>query len=616
MDNNHNDFTGNQLIQDDEAKFFLAAVINTLQDSVVTINLSGIITSWNQSAESLYGYPAREAIGRSLQLVTFPEEFSALQTKIERIRRGEQMALYDTIRLHKGGRHIHIEVTLSPVKNNKGEVIGVSTLARDVTELRKVQDALFASESHLRAIVEAAIDFAIITLDQHGWITDWNSGAEIMFGHSRNEAIGRHIDVIFTPEDRHASIAQVEIDMARATGRSIDERWHLHKDGTRFYMSGVTTPIDPGGISGYVKVARNITDRKLAEEALLLSEQRKSLAVQSAEMGEWEWNKDTNQIKISDQAIILLGLPSGKTLINPDALFQQIYPGDEQLVRQQVLDALGGLNIFQAECRMIRADNQQVKWINAYGRVVAHTNSSATKMIGVVYDITPRKILEKQKDDFISLASHELKTPVTAIRVFSELLQENLEESQSKRNVQLLVKLNEQVNRLIKLIQNLLDSSSLSEGRMKLYPETFDLNAVITAQMDAFEAIAPRHRLTWSPGPAALVHADRERIIQVITNFISNAVKYSPEQTEIIISTVDQGDKVRFSVADKGIGIPPEEQRFVFDRYYRSNQADAHKGFGLGLYISAEIIKQHHGTIGILSKSGEGSTFYFTLPYS
>ena len=125
-DNNVEQSTGNQLMQDDEARYFLASIIGTLQDSVVTVNREGRITSWNKAAERLYGYSASEAIGRSLQMVTFPTDFTELLTKIEAIMSGETVALFDTLRLHKEQHTVHIEVTLSPVINNGGRVIGVS----------------------------------------------------------------------------------------------------------------------------------------------------------------------------------------------------------------------------------------------------------------------------------------------------------------------------------------------------------------------------------------------------------------------------------------------------------------------------------------------------------
>jgi signal transduction histidine kinase len=172
------------------------------------------------------------------------------------------------------------------------------------------------------------------------------------------------------------------------------------------------------------------------------------------------------------------------------------------------------------------------------------------------------------------------------------------------------------VDRLIGLIRNMLDTSVLEEGRMKLVLQSLDVNKLIEEQMDSLESITRNHRLRWQPGAIPLVQADRDRVMQVVTNFVTNAVKYSPEGTPIIISTTDQQDKVLVSVQDQGVGIPPEAQKLVFERYYRVEGAPREKGFGLGLYICAEIIKAHYGTIGVSSNPGQGSTFYFTLPYS
>lgn len=484
------------------------------------------------------------------------------------------------------------------------------------TDLQKAQADLAISQSTLRAIIEAAVDFGIITLDEQGNILDWNSGAENLFGYSREEVLGQHTDLIFTPEDRHAGIPMLEIESAKITGRSMDERWHLHRDGSRFFVSGVMTPIRNAGIQCYVKIARNITDRKLAEEALIVAEQRKSLAVQSAEMGEWEWELSTNNVKISEQIIKLLGLPAEQHDIAPTDLLRHIFPEDEPMAREQLNAALDGLNILQAECRILRADKKHIRWVNVYGRVVAHDNEKPSKMIGVLYDITPRKLLENQKDDFISVASHELKTPVTAIKTYTELLQESIEKYATEKDVSLVRKLNSQVDRLIDLMQNLLDASNVNERGIKLHPQLFDLNEMIRNECEILKAVAPHHRITCKLSANPLLHADRERIMQVITNFVANAAKYSPKETEIIISTEDQLHQVLVSVRDHGMGIPDEVQQFVFERYYRGQRESSYKGFGLGLYICAQIIKQHHGTIGLSSAPGQGSTFYFTLPYS
>jgi signal transduction histidine kinase len=239
-------------------------------------------------------------------------------------------------------------------------------------------------------------------------------------------------------------------------------------------------------------------------------------------------------------------------------------------------------------------------------------------MIGVIYDITERKALEKQKDEFISLASHELKTPVTSIKSYTELLHEILLESGEQQNVKLVEKLNSQVDRLINLFNLLLDSTKISHGRIDLTLQTFDLTALIAERLEEFRYLSATHEIIFEASSIPPIHADRERIGQVITNLVSNAIKYSPDATKIIVRSEDGLDGAVVKVQDFGIGISSEDQVHLFTQYYRgpNSETQKHSGFGLGLYISAEIIRQHHGLIGVESKVGEGSTFFFKLFYT
>jgi len=715
-------------------------VVEWLQDSIVTIDLEGVITSWNRAAEVLYGYRADEVIGRPLSMLTLAADVAQLFVNIEKVRKGGIVQLYDTIRIHKDGKELHLEIRLSPLKDTSGKVIGLVTLARDISEVRKVQNNLTKSEARLktlsdvipqlvwenddsgkaiyfnrrwfeysgsswsesvgpgwqvlahprdgyalrrwaeallnrqvfesevrlrrhdgvyrwhllrnvpyndvngefvgwfgsatdihdlheaqasaeehmqklRAVLEAAVDFAIIILDDNGFISDWNSGAEVMFGYKREEVIGENTAIIFTPEDRHGGIHMVELHNAKSTGRSLDERWHLRKDGTRFFMSGVMVPILHASIPGFVKIARNITDRKLMEEALFLSEQRKNV-VQSAEIGEWDWHINTNTTHVSEQTCFIFGISPCKTIMG-SPLREYIHPDDLPQLQQSVETALNGLNILHAEFRIIRADNKSIRWVSAYGRVVAHENSSPTRMIGVIYDITTRKLLESQKDDFISVASHELKTPVTAIKAYAGILMDELAGSDHSESAEILRKLNGQIDRLVKLIHNLLDANSM-ETEVKLRPQVFDLNVLVAELVNELRLSAPTHQLLWDPGNISLVHADRDRIGQVISNFITNAVKYSKGKERVVITTTDGMDGAIFKVQDFGIGLAPKEQGRVFERYYRSKNPTVENtpGLGLGLYIAAEIIRQHSGAIWVESIQGQGATFCFKLPYS
>jgi hypothetical protein len=549
--------------------------------------------------------------------VLHPEDRHAVDDWQQSLLSGQPFESEGRLRRADGVYEWHLLRNL-PLRDKDGAICGWFGTATNIHELKNMGFLLHQTSERLYAILEAATDFAIITTDKEGSIIDWNSGAQRMFGYERREAIGKQVELIFTPEDRYAGIPGQEIARAGETGQSMDERWHMRKDGSRFFVSGVMTPIRARTINGYVKVARDITDRKLTEEALFLAEQRNSVTLQMTKMGEWDWDIVSDQVTRNEYAKKLFGLDAGSGDSNNRSFFAFVYPADAEMVRQQVQTALAGLNIYQAEFRILRADNGRVTWVSSYGRVVRHTHNFPSRMIGVIYDITARKTLEKHKDDFISVASHELKTPVTSIKGYSQVLLANFRQANDTTNAALLSKLNGQVDRLTNLLHTLLDSTSILEGKLSLRPEVFDLNKLVEEQVAEIQLIAPLHRLVWRPAVRPFIHADRGRIRQVVTNLLSNAIKYSPKDSEIIISSRDEMDGALIEVQDFGAGIPPDQQPHIFQRYYRANDGNLPntQSLGLGLYISLEIIKQHKGSMGVESIYGKGSTFYFKLSYS
>lgn len=227
------------------------------------------------------------------------------------------------------------------------------------------------------------------------------------------------------------------------------------------------------------------------------------------------------------------------------------------------------------------------------------------------------KNLLKVREDFISIASHELKTPITSMKVYAEIVKENIEKSGNKHESEILTRLNEQIDRLTVLINTLLDTTRVSQGQLKLMPELLDINKILAEKIDEIKSTG-RHKFELETEQLPMVYADPERIGQVITNLLSNAVKYSPFETTIIVRSWVENDNIKVSVQDKGFGISEEEQPKIFDKFYRvrTDNLDTFPGMGLGLYISSQIIKRHHGTIAVKSKLGEGSIFSFTLPVS
>ncbi len=366
--------------------------------------------------------------------------------------------------------------------------------------------------------------------------------------------------------------------------------------------------------------AADIIERIRSEEALRQSEENYRVIVNQAVAG-----------------ILKIDM-SGHIIFTNDQFGKMLGYAPEELLRMKIVDLVHEkdrtrhMEMFEAmkkegreymiEKRLIRKDGSYI-WVNNYNAAIFARDGSPQYAAIVSVNISDQKAMEKKKDEFISVASHELKTPLTSIKAYAEMLEEIAHENQKDDFASLTKKLNKQVDRMNRLIYGLLNTNRITEGRFTLDRETFDLNRLIAEQVEEIQLTAPHHKLTIRSTSLPSITADRDRIGQVLTNLITNAIKYSPDANEVIISTVSLHKEVRVSVRDFGIGLSPEAQKKIFKRFYQAGQRNNTSGFGLGLYISREIVKMHGGTMGVESPSstenverpGQGSVFYFILPY-
>ena len=246
--------------------------------------------------------------------------------------------------------------------------------------------------------------------------------------------------------------------------------------------------------------------------------------------------------------------------------------------------------------------------INADGKVI--------QWIGTNTDIDDQKKTLEQKDEFISIASHELKTPVTSLKGFTQILKLKFEKEENPQAVDLLSRMDKQVDKLTKLIVELLDATKIENGQLKFSKEDFDFNALVLETAEEMQRTTQKHTIKVELAPTKIICGDKDRIGQVIINLVSNAIKYSPNANEILITSSIENNSIKLCVRDFGIGIPEEKQANVFDRFFRvsGDKQDTFPGLGLGLFISSEIIKRHEGNLTVKSIPGEGATFCFTLP--
>ncbi|MBI2600164.1 MEDS domain-containing protein [Candidatus Daviesbacteria bacterium] len=260
----------------------------------------------------------------------------------------------------------------------------------------------------------------------------------------------------------------------------------------------------------------------------------------------------------------------------------------------------------------IREVNLGDRWYRESIHYVAEIGS--VRVYGV--DITELKRLEQQKDHFLGVATHELKTPVTSIKAYAQVLQQVFYDQGDIKSAEMLGKMEGQVNRLISLIKELLDITRIQTGKLQFNKDYFDFNEMVDETVEEVQRISPAHEMVKELARTTVVYGDRERIGQVLTNFLTNAVKYSQRKNQVKVMTNGKNGQIVLSVQDFGIGIPKEKQQKIFKRFYQIETLGERTptGLGLGLYISSEIIKRHEGKIWVESETGKGSVFSFSIP--
>lgn len=356
---------------------------------------------------------------------------------------------------------------------------------------------------------------------------------------------------------------------------------------------------------------------------LKLAEERQNFSLESAGIGTWNFDAENNNISLNKLGRELYGLSDGETFPFEQTL-KNIHPDDVREVYHAVLGCLkeGNENQCDIRFRVLNAGND-VKWLQCIGKAVYHDDKTVQRFAGIVRDITKEIAgiealhkLQIQKDNFLSIASHELKTPVTSIKAYAQLLEKMLKRDGDLQKADMVGRLTGQVNRLTALLDDLLDVSKITNDRLNFKRDYHVFNDIVNEQINDADYQGSTHQIQTQARFIGSIYCDRTRIGQVIKNLISNAIKYSPANDRILITTSQSGSNLLFSVQDFGIGISEENKSRVFEQFYRVSNAEAYsyQGMGLGLFISAEIIRQEGGDIWVESEEFNGSTFCFSLP--
>jgi two-component system, chemotaxis family, CheB/CheR fusion protein len=588
------------------------AIVETIREPLLLLNADLRIRTANRAFYSTFKTAIQYVEGQFLYEIdngqwNVPELLSKL-SDIGTKRKG--FVTFELNQIFKNRILLFNATHLEPDSKKRDRIL---LTVQDITLERQARE----TKEWLAAVVASSGE-GIVSFGTNRIIISWNKACEKIFGYTADEMIGRSISKLTRPEDKQVQSKIIERVMKGEVVRQHETIW-LHKDGRTIHITiSVSSILDErGNIEGLTINIQDISEKKKAEENLKTVEQSLQVALEAVNMGVWEMNliekTYTHHSLRHDQLF-------GYETLQPD--------WNIEMARHYLLDA-DTAQFDEAFARMMETGRLQVEvrvkwpdgnthWIQLMGRLFYNTEGRGVRAAGIVMDITERKVMERQKEAFIGIASHELKTPVTSIKAYAQILHAQFIEDNNLPSANMLEKLDRQVDRLTNLIRDLLDVTQITEGQLKLHTEETNLNELVNEVAEDMQRSAARHQIVKELQPLPTIIADKERISQVITNLVSNAIKYSPQADSVIIRTTTDGEKITVSVEDFGIGMSQDAQQKVFERFFRANElkTSTFPGLGLGLYISNEIIKRHKGKIGVSSKEGLGSTFYFSLPIS
>jgi PAS domain S-box-containing protein len=543
----------------EEVRAQLAAIVESSDDAIISVTSAGIILSWNQGAERLYGYPAAEVLGRPMAILLPPDRPDALSALLGRLIRGERIEPYETAGSRKDGREIHVSLTLSPVRDAMGDVIGASAVARDLTARRHAEGALerqrrdamfldratqlFNSTLQLDAVFQRVVQMATEVLGESCTI-------------HLSEAGQAHLTAVAT---------------AHADPETREARWQfLHNHPTRIG--------DPTSVVG------------------IAAANGQPYLVKDAHLG--------GPVKYADR----LGISSfiaapmiakGKIL---GVLATSIMSPNRQFTEADLRLATALADRAALAIEHSRLYEQE--------RVLRHTLEGVNRQI---------QDANQRKTEFVTLVSHELRTPLASMMGYTELLLEGQGGLLGERQREWLGIIGQNADRLETLIDDLLDTARIEMGKLELKPTPLDLIPLIQEVARALRPQIARKgqglTLELAEAVPAIV-GDADRIRQILTNLLSNALKYTPSGGHIIIAACEDAGGVRVAVQDTGIGLAPDEQAQLFTPFFRAQHATTPRvgGTGLGLAITRALVELHGGTITVTSVPGQGSTFSVTLP--
>ena len=503
----------------------------------------------------------------------------------------------------------------------------------DVTRLVAAEKKVTTTEHKFKKIFESNLIGMLFSDLETGHILSANSTFLRMIGYSVDDLENRQLSwkQITPPEYLEISITAANQIKENGYCRPF-EKEYFHKDGTRISVlvgSAQLSDENPcEAVTYIIDITREKEEekKKIALQRLVEKQQNEFYSIFKSAPALISIRRGSDlRYEFVNDAILGLGLE--KDFLNRP--FLEVHPG----LKNSALSEADSKVLGKGETVIVKSlkvtdgtfgmSGRGDRWFDCIFTPVFTDSGAIDGVAFFGFDVTDLLVAQKatkelmtKKDEFMSIASHELKTPITTIKGALQLALRATERQSPVATVStLLEKANKQTAKLTSLVDDLLDVTKINAGKLQLNYVEFSINELVVECIDEIQHNLKGHKISFRPGEDFIVNADRHRVEQVIINFLSNAAKYSPNEKNIVIKTEKDGEEIKVSVQDFGIGIPEDKKAYVFDRFFRVQEGSSKfSGLGLGLYISAEIIQRLGGRIGLISEEGTGSEFWFTLP--
>lgn len=480
---------------------------------------------------------------------------------------------------------------------------------------RSSQESSQIREKRFQVMIENCND-TIAMLNKQGIFTYVAPSIKKNLGYTPKEIIGQNGFNYVHPDDLKRMKKSFRHMLKKPKQAFSTELRVLHKNTSWHWIEAkVLNLLQDEDVRAIVCNFHDITDQKAAYDLLIQSEIKFRNMAENAPVMIWQANINGYCIYMNKQwyeytgQTVKTGLGTGWLRI--------MHPDDEQRMRVAAFDAIKKQKPFTLTYRIRRKDGTY-RWVISSGAPTYDHLGKLEGFIGSVTDIHDRIEMEQKKDNFMSIASHELKTPVTSLKAYTQLLQRRFYKSNDEFTLESLNKMDTQIDKLTHLIVDLLDVSKIEAGRLKFTKRKVAFYPLIKETVESVQTATASHTIVLKGSTRAFISGDKDRITQIVTNLITNAVKYSPKAKHVTVTVARINKIVTVCVKDFGIGINKQQQERIFERFYQGSDADPTKkvypGLGIGLFIAQELAKSHGGIITVDSKLGKGSEFCLKLP--